>query len=392
MITPPFGGYSPVLPAPINIGIQALFQEAMDRNRPRTGSQREALELRREVSFGFLHEYFEAETHERAIDLIKNVWKQREPFCLYLRNFGLGSRTSEPAFGRPLADGTVPYMIGADMRLEDERFQSVLSTHIAPKLAMVAVENPAFDYRKKTCLPRLALADASWRATVSDLIAAAEVIIVYFNQPTRGVSDEIAMIRDSGRQGATILVMLPEASGTTGFPDFPITLTWQDFSTDPAPLWDAIHSLPPQESHKHFAANPPTPAPPSAPLLIRQEADLMINAGLTLAGDEFRQEKFVDMDDRLSACIAMSYWGDIAEARALAYLWIATGQFRREKGYAPDNLERALDIFERLIRSGRYARFSPPQMFDQIVPLLSPYQGNPRMESHLERIRRLQHL
>jgi hypothetical protein len=186
--------------------------------------------------------------------------------------------------------------------------------------------------------------------------------------------------------------VLPEAGGTHDFADFPNALPWDSFASDPAPLWTAIQSVPPQAPHKHFAENPPTPAPPPAPASIRREAEVAINAGLTVAGQEFRQGRYVDMDDKLSACIAMSYWGDIREARVLAFLWIAHGQFQRQKGSAPNNLERALDICERLIRSGRYTKLSPPEMFDGITPLLLPYQGKARAESHLRRIQALKSL
>src|SRR6266404_5429380 len=114
LIFPQFGGYSPVLPAPINMSILSLFQEAMAPDRPRSGPARVALEMRRALSFQFLHKYFEARTHERALDIICRAWKDRGQFCLYLRNFSLGARTADPE-RCTLPDGSPAFVTGVDM-------------------------------------------------------------------------------------------------------------------------------------------------------------------------------------------------------------------------------------------------------------------------------------
>jgi len=274
------------------------------------------------------------------------------------------------------------------MILEDELFQKAIQEYIAPRLPVIGLENPSFDYRQSR-LPKLSLAANAWRAVVADLLKAAEVILVYFNEPSEGVSEELKMIRDAERQDATIIVVSSRAGETGDIQDFPNTINWDNSAPDPANLLAAMDAIPAQDSRKHFTTGAPEPRQPSAPITIKREADIVIDAGLVLAGKEFREGNLVEMEDRLSVCVAMAYWADIPEARTVAFLWIARGKFRLQQvDLAADNLGRALDIAERLVALGRYAS-SLGKVFEEAVQTFTTHNGSARIEALVERIRQL---
>ena len=388
LIFPRFGGYSPVLPAPINNSILSLFQEAMDPNRPRSGPERNLLEVRRALSFELLHKYFEARTHQLAVDLIRRLWSDNGPFCLYLRNFGLGASSSAPEIVGTLPDQATLVVRGVDMLMNDELFQRALVAHVAPRLPVIGIENPAFDFRGQG-FPKLQILGDEWRAVVNDLICAAEVIVVYFDKPTRGVGEELAMIRAAGRQSATVLAVSTKEGTSISAPDFPIQLPWSDDAAQPDLLTRAIASIPAQQLHKRFAPNPPAVPAPAAPPAIRLEAEFVVNAGLSLAGQQFRENKLVDMEDRLSVCLAMAFWGDIPEARMLAFLWIARSQLCRQwTQYATANLDRALDIGERLLRQGQPAS-SLRVVFADAMSTFAEFHGDAKAQAAIARARQL---
>lgn len=388
LIFPRFGGYSPVLPAPINTSILSLFQEAMDPDRPREGAERTALEMRRALSFKLLHNYFEARTHQLAAELVRRVWSDNGPFCLYLRNFGLGASSSEPEIIGTLADESPLVVRGVDMLMEDENFQRAMVAHVAPRLPVIGIENPAFDFRGQG-FPKLQIPGDTWRAVVNDLIGAAEVIVVYFDKPTRGIGEELAMIRAAGRQSATVLVVSTKGGTTISAPDFPIQLQWNADAAEPNILIEAIASIPAQKFHKRFTPSSPELPEPTAPPAIRLEAEFVINAGLSLAGQEFREYKLIDMEDRLSVCLAMAFWGDIPEARILAFLWIARSQLRRQWiEYATANLDRAVDIGERLLRQ-RQPASSLRTIFEDAMGTFAEFEGDAKALVAIGRARKL---
>lgn len=391
MIFPGFGGYSPILPAPVNTSILALFQEAMDRDRPRSGPGREMLEMRREVSFDVLHRYVNAQSHERACEIVKRAWATGDRFCLYLRNFTLGARTLEPVPRQHMADGRVMQEISSVILMEDDRFQRALARDVAGELPVIGLENPAFDFRHEHSIPRLTLPSDAWKTTVSTLIAAAEVIILYFDEPTPGVTEEISLLRHHARQDATVLALSSNAAVAGQLDDFPVTFAWTEHPSGPVHLAALVRSMPPQADRRRFATEIPAPPAPVPPRAIREECEFVVNAGLVLAGEELRTGKLVDAEDRLAVCVAMTIWGDIPEARVVALLGIARSQFlRHQPAYGATNLGRALDTGEWLVRVGRLEPASLAAMLSGFPEFLEPYRGEAKAQQLLARIRVLE--
>ncbi len=355
----------------------------MDPGRPRSPSERVALEVRRDGHFDLLHKEFERRLHERAVKIIELAWFEHSPFCLYLRNFGLGAQTSRREISKTSEPGEFLFEAETVDRMFDARFQSALADHVQARIPVVAVENPALDW---PWTPRLRITDPAWQPVVADLIAAADVIILYFEKASPGVGEEIALIRSAGRQSSTVVVSSVFAA-SYDLSDFPTIVRWDDENQNPEALLAAMDAISEKPASKSYAPAAPTPPAPQPPKSIRTEAELVIDAGLELAGWQFRKGKLIDMEDRLAICAAMSFWGDIPEVRAVIWIQMARSQLQRSlKVQAIANLERALDVCERLQSSSTPTKSAMRSLFRDIPRRLSRYKEGRRVAALLARI------
>jgi hypothetical protein len=417
MIAPSFGGLSPILPATINTTILNLFQDAMNPGRALSGDARDARGMRRELALEVIHRHFEAQTHQKALALVEAVWSQHLPFCLYLRNFEFGARLLPPV---PLsaqgADGRFLVAIDTHVNMLDGNLQRALAARVVPSIPVLGLEN-AFDVRGPWSVPKLTVGSGAWRGAVGDLIKAAEVILVLCDHISPALAEELTMIAQAKRQPATIVVTpagalvnqiqesrrLARAGDTwtvadvpeTGrsieagaFDDFAACVYWDGTAKSVESLASTIQGIPDQSESRTFTRSSPSIPAPRAPANIQAEAHAVIDAGLTLAGAAFKAGRLVEAQDKLSVCFAMASWADIPEARVMCTLWLCRTHIRKgEIAPAVANLERTLDILERLNRAG-----GPPYLrdvFAEVAAFLDPHRGAEGVAHLIDRMTRL---
>lgn len=420
---PMFSGESPILPPPINYALLIMLQEAIAPDRALAGAEREELEVRRAVSLQVLHKYVEAQTHARALKIIEDAWARESDFGLYLRGFSLGGVNTGELEDEEI-DGPLLFRnTFTIISMVDDTLQRTLIKHIAQRLPIVSIENPAYDQRSENSLPKLSLSDTSWKSIVRKLIAAAKVILIYYDQVSPGIIDELRLVRRLRRQGSTIIIK-PSAevvselkgvyelrrraaevftphqqaaypdpsevrSGIEDLNDFPVVITWDGSRKSIKRLKEAIAQISARRGQEvRFSKRVPAPDAPRPPEYIKAWTDNSISAHLIMADDKLEKGDLTGVEDEFTACIAMSYWGDDPKARAVAFLCLGRVQLYQEKTrYAVENLGRALDVLERLALSD-YSVLSG--MFAEISAKLKQYRRHRVVRLLLKRIARLQ--
>jgi tetratricopeptide (TPR) repeat protein len=411
MIMPLFSGESPILPPALNYVLSTLMREAIAHKSRKSDDDRVAFDIHRSLAFRLLHEHFERQTHNRALQIIKEAWDRRAQFGLYLRNFSLGSVNSEPV---PTQEDDDPYDILTNTNFADLRLQLAIAKHISSWLPVIGIENPAYDPRHKNTLPKLSLNNESWRGVASSLIGAAEIIIIYYDQSSLGVNVELDMIRSLGRQRSTLvvrpsgrlLISLDEVNtirqrafaalhyqtpnfdqsnasrGGEELADFPITVSWDESGYAIRRLKKVIANI--QRWRGHFSEACPMPLAPQFPENLKQWAGNSIMAHKLLARSEAENGNLANSEDHLTACLVVSFLTDSPDIRASTFLGLAYIQWSQGKlSYAIENLERALDLFERL-PSMDYSSLS------EISSALQQYRKQYRIRAILKRISTLQ--
>ena len=86
---PPFIGYLPAVTDGVLLELVNMSYKNYPPQRGRTGAQ---LSQERKLAIDSVRVAFKGKPHRRAIEIVANALREREPFCLYLRNFGLGPR------------------------------------------------------------------------------------------------------------------------------------------------------------------------------------------------------------------------------------------------------------------------------------------------------------
>jgi hypothetical protein len=407
--------YSPFLPPVLNHVLMNLMREVGLPKPGKSDDESRAFDVYRSLSLTLLHEHFELQTHERALKLIKDAWDSHAPFGLYLRNFSLGSVNSEP-FTPAKDDDPGTYNMLTSTSMADLNLQIGITKHVANLLPIVSVENPAYDPRHKNGLPKLCLSDESWCEVAESLIAAAEIIIIYYEQPASGVNIELDMIRSLGRQQATVVVR-PSGRSIVGleqgnrirqevFPphdqqaantdqsnalgaaenlaDFATAVSWDETGPAVRRLKKAIAKIPRPQSRVDFSRECPAPLAPQPPERVKQWANASTMAHQLLARREFENGNLNGAEDQITACLALTFFGDNAVIRAGMFLWLAHIQWLQAKlDYATDNVERALDLLERLPPID----YSP---LSEISASLRQYRKLHRVRTILRRISALQ--
>jgi hypothetical protein len=86
---PLFIGYLPRVVDGLLLELVNMSYKQYPLRRGRTGAQ---LSESRILAIDGLRLFFKRKSHQPAIEVVANALRPRKPFCLYLRNFGLGPR------------------------------------------------------------------------------------------------------------------------------------------------------------------------------------------------------------------------------------------------------------------------------------------------------------
>jgi hypothetical protein len=376
-----FIGYSPVLPPIINSCILELYLAARDPARPRSGDERGTWEQHYALSLDMLGQHNARSTHAAAVEFLTDAWNRRDPFALYLRSFSYGARVEE----------VEPSEAGFFQRdtidpLDDDRFQRWLAENVIPHLPVVSIENPAFELRRDNSLLRLSLTDEMWQRVITSIIPGATIIFLYIGSITEGIRWEIEALRGAGRQGETVLFCKEPILGID-LSDFRDPVLWGEDC-----VWQ-LNDWP----HKIREARPgpygelALPPAPTAPEIVRRHCDGITNMGLLAGRHMLDNGSFVDATDAFVASIAASFWGENPHARAFAHRYLAAAFLAQHKThYAVDNLEHAIDLFERFARDNRASVAEVARDIREFDEVFSKFGEVDRVTRLQQRLARLQ--
>lgn len=367
---PPFIGYLPPAVDGVLLELVNMSHKDYPPRRGRTGAQ---LSQERKLALDTLRLSFKEKPHRRATEIVADAMGQRKPFCLYLRNFGLGPRVyharNDP-FGLPqVATMSTPF--DDDMQ---RRVQSVVSP-VAPALC---IRNPAGAFG---VLPAFIVEDEEWEPLARTLVRNAGLVVMYFFSATSGVVEELELIRGEGRQNATLVVIEEgdpfEAGGgmdalfgvrrneppkvATPMEDFP-----HQVRRAAGEGWDAVEAKlaemaraglrPPVDARVEL----PTEFEPPEPLreFCTKVATEEFDAAMELAGEG----KYEEAEDVLTRAIAFAHWGRDTLGRVTTLVALAGLNLKgfNAKGDAGAYLEMALDICEEI----RATSPAAAQMYD----------------------------
>jgi hypothetical protein len=157
----------------------------------------------------------QAESDAAARRVLADHADTGRPYGLFLRAFEVeGSRHLVELEGLETW-ATVQPVLGAG--LIETRLQEVLGG----RLPLVGVQNPTANAPYGTRgIPKLALPDEHWREVVRGLVAGADLIVLQPAGPSRGLTAELSIILDEGRETDTVVVFGKETVDAVGLSRF----------------------------------------------------------------------------------------------------------------------------------------------------------------------------
>ena len=144
-----------------------------------------------------VEEYFDSDTHSRAVSLVEDCVRNGKPFCLYL---------SEPTLSALVVPRVSPEFSGSDreematvLRDGDRRFQSELS-QLSIAAPVIALTNP-YDPQPAATIPKLDLTVSQRPAVVSQLLDHARAVVLLLGTPSVSTLGDLRAIaaRASGQ-------------------------------------------------------------------------------------------------------------------------------------------------------------------------------------------------
>jgi tetratricopeptide (TPR) repeat protein len=331
----------------------------------------------RDVALNSLDDFYELAPPDENATMLRGVWEQRSKFCLYLRSYDFATRvvgTATPQEAAPPFGEMIAVNPTHDIRLL-QLTQKVLGC--APLISVVNPLDPP------SSIGQFRYHDSEWRPRVQELIAAAQVIVMYLRGAESGVAEEIQMIRRTRREENTILVLGEEdvfsavrtlsmenaiestdarwdlkrqarTDQTNSPPDgFPFVLTYgsQDFE-------DAVTAatrLLNVDTNREFAAGAPLP---TVPFLVEEETQLVIQHGIEVLN---RARTFLAYDRLLSAeawfQAAWAFFFAVGATRHRASVALELGRFYLVTVGDPNRAAKRLRESARL-----YRRLNVPTM------------------------------
>jgi hypothetical protein len=196
---PPFMGY---LPPVVDGTLLELMNMSYPDYPPRAGRTGAQLSESRLLALDSLRLFFKEKPHQRAAEIVGEAVLRQTPFCLYLRNFGLGPRV----YGARNDPYGLPQVVTLAGQF-DNHMQRRLQAAVEPSLPVVGIQNPA---GQSGPLPAFVLADEDWESLAALLVRNAGMIVMHFLGFTSGVLKELELIRAAGKQTSTLVVIEQE--------------------------------------------------------------------------------------------------------------------------------------------------------------------------------------
>lgn len=380
---PSFIGYLPPVVDGVLLELVNMSYKDYPPRRGRTGAQ---LSQDRKLAIDSLRVHFKKKPHQHAVEIVANAMRQRTPFCLYLRNFGLGSRvypSRNDPFGLPQVMTMMSTRFEGEMQ---QRIQSVLS----PVIPALCISNPAGD---SGVFPAFIVADEEWEPLARTLVRNAGLIIMYFLSATSGVSEELDLIRSEGKQDATLIVIEEDDP----FKDtMTMEVLFQVQRNEPpkvgAPMadfphqvrraekdWDAIEAKLAEMAH----SNVPLPVDAHMELPVEFEPPEPLKRFCTdMAMGEFdaamkliEEKSYEEAEDVLTRSIAYAHWGRDTLGKTITLMTLGRLNLIgfNSKGDAGAYYEMALDVCEEIRAT------SPMAM--QIYPVIERELADLRAEA-----------
>jgi hypothetical protein len=156
------------------------------------------------------------ERHRLSTGKLQSWLCAGEPFILLLRNFKLTEQAGiRPPGEYPAFDEADVDELGGDhARLITFRKCEPTLTELDKGVALVQVASTTAGELEQIPWPgqfvpetRLYLPDATWRETVAELIAVADQVIVWAEELTSALADELALLTAEGRTGDTLVLL-----------------------------------------------------------------------------------------------------------------------------------------------------------------------------------------
>lgn len=188
---------------------------------------RDTLNRRRVTAINFLTSYFDerAQSQRRAEEIVNRCWNTKAPFCLYLRNFGLGARARTCEEELPSPEDcrdfwTYCYSTQARdltfVRVSDLNMRRLVYSSLKDDIPLITIKNP--DDPIDSPMSELQVMFEDWHRIVTSLINAAHMIVLYLDQLTPGISEELTIIRHCERRRSTIIIWDKTPSVDSSFP------------------------------------------------------------------------------------------------------------------------------------------------------------------------------
>jgi hypothetical protein len=159
------------------------------------------------------------EAHQEAVEILDRYRAWGLPFALYLRSFDAsewyrvlprdhaGSRWAHPPFNPPFRTFYCMHKEGEGTPLIDAE----IIVGLREKVPVIFATNTYGGSLDRLSGPSLLLPDAVWQAPVRALISQAELIVIRAMLASTSILEELAQVREMGREQDTIVV-LPEES------------------------------------------------------------------------------------------------------------------------------------------------------------------------------------
>lgn len=356
---PPFFGYLP----PVVDGVLLELVNGSYRDYPprqgRTGAQ---LSQDRKLAIDSAWRHFKERPHQRAIKIVANAMRGRKPFCLYLRNFGLGAcvhPARDDPFGLPQMMTLMPTGFDVDL-------QRRIATVVSPTVSALSIRNPAGTTGD---IPAFIVGNDQWEELAHTLVRNAGLIVMYFLSLTWGVAQELELIRGEGKQKTTLIVIEE---------DDPFAST-KDMATlfgaergESQTVMGSMDDFPHQVKHKRgggwgeveaklaemtqLELSPPVEARIGLPVELKPPQQLMeyctdeATKEYDAAHKLMAERRYEEAEDVLMRAIAFAYWG--RDRLGQAMILTALGQLDligfNAKGDAGAYFEMALDVCEEI--------------------------------------------
>jgi hypothetical protein len=169
-------------------------------------------------------------SHAQAVTILRQFILTRQPFALYLRSFEPEAFETlvPPPLGLSKAkhvSNAIAAGIPAGGYIEPSEYvyshvgpvttsEEYLAEHLASKIPIITVANPAAQLVQGSAVPRPSIAYNMWPVAVRPLMSAAHFVIVELTTASQGVIRELALIDELARnQDAVVVLHQPTQSG-----------------------------------------------------------------------------------------------------------------------------------------------------------------------------------